>query len=49
MARGSGAKGPFEINGIDRVRVRDGLVAENIIRFDRAEFMAAVGGDVAPG
>jgi hypothetical protein len=37
IAHGTGAKGPFEITGIDRIRVgEDGRVAENIIRFDRS-------------
>lgn len=30
----TGRKGPFEISGIDRIRMRDGRVAENVIRFD---------------
>lgn len=29
IARATGAKGPFEFSGIDRIRVRGGLVAEN--------------------
>ncbi len=38
IARGTGADGEFEFSGIDRIRIIDGLVAENIIRFDSAEF-----------
>jgi len=34
----TGKHGPFELTGIDRVRVRDGLVAENLIVFDTAAF-----------
>ena len=34
ILRASGRKGVFEISGIDRIRLRDGRVAENIIRFD---------------
>jgi ketosteroid isomerase-like protein len=34
----TGADGPFEMSGIDRIRLRDGLVCENVIRLDRGEF-----------
>lgn len=34
----SGAHGTFELTGVDRVRTRDGLVAENVIVFDTAAF-----------
>lgn len=34
----TGVHGPFEISGIDRVRVRDGQVAENIVLLDTAAF-----------
>lgn len=34
ILRATGRKGMFEISGIDRIRLRDGRVAENIIRFD---------------
>jgi len=34
----TGKHGPFEMSGIDRIRLRDGLVSENVIRFDRTEF-----------
>ena len=30
----TGPIGPFTFTGIDRIRLRDGLVAENVIRFD---------------
>jgi hypothetical protein len=40
------ADGPFELSGIDRVRTRDGLVAENWIAFNTAEFKARSGEDV---
>ncbi|OBA64769.1 polyketide cyclase [Mycobacterium sp. 1100029.7] len=32
--RGTGPAGPFQIRGLDRVRTRDGLVVENVIRYD---------------
>lgn len=32
--RGTGPAGPFEIRGLDRVRTRDGMVVENVIRYD---------------
>jgi SnoaL-like domain len=34
----TGAHGPFEMSGVDRIRLRDGLVCENVIRLDRREF-----------
>jgi hypothetical protein len=34
VGRGTGPDGPFEIRGIDRVRTRDGIVVENVIRYD---------------
>ena len=34
----TGAHGPFELSGVDRIRLRDGLVCENMIRLDRGEF-----------
>jgi hypothetical protein len=43
IMRATGAEGPFELSGIDRVRQRDGLVAENIIVFDTAAFVAKAG------
>jgi SnoaL-like domain len=48
IMRATGAKGPFEMTGIDRIRLRGGLVAENIIRFDSAEFRE-LSGHEAPG
>lgn len=38
IMRATGAHGPFEISGIDRVRVRDGRVAENFVVVDTAAF-----------
>ncbi|BBX46511.1 hypothetical protein GCM10009641_43360 [Mycobacterium cookii] len=32
--RGTGPDGPFQIRGLDRVRTRDGMVVENVIRYD---------------
>lgn len=34
--QGTGPDGPFEIRGIDRVRTRDGIVVENVIRYEPA-------------
>ncbi|OBF56292.1 polyketide cyclase [Mycobacterium sp. 852002-50816_SCH5313054-b] len=34
VGRGTGPDGPFQIRGIDRVRTRDGIVVENVIRYD---------------
>ena len=34
VGRGTGPDGPFQIRGIDRVRTRDGMVVENVIRYD---------------
>ena len=34
IGRGTGPDGPFEIRGLDRVRTRDGMVVENVIRYD---------------
>ena len=39
----TGANGPFEMNGMDRTRVRDGLVCENYVFFDSSEFQQLVG------
>ncbi len=39
----TGANGPFELSGIDRVRTRGPLVAENHIVFDTAAFEARAG------
>ena len=42
IARGTGAAGPFEFSGIDRIKVSDGLVIENVVVFDTALFEALV-------
>src|ERR1700744_5862657 len=34
VGHGTGPQGPFEIRGLDRVRTRDGMVVENVIRYD---------------
>jgi hypothetical protein len=39
----TGERGPFELTGIDRVRVRGGKVAENMIVFDTAAFQQRSG------
>ncbi|HSS25980.1 MAG TPA: nuclear transport factor 2 family protein [Mycobacterium sp.] len=31
---GTGPAGPFQIRGLDRVRTRNGMVVENVIRYD---------------
>jgi ketosteroid isomerase-like protein len=45
VMHGTGARGPFELVGMDRTRVRDGLVCENYVFFDLAQFEELVGGD----
>jgi SnoaL-like domain len=34
VGQGTGPGGPFEIRGLDRVRTRDGIVVENVIRYE---------------
>ena len=34
VGHGTGPAGPFEIRGLDRVRTRDGVVVENVIRYE---------------
>ena len=34
LGRGTGPDGPIVIRGLDRVRARDGMVVENVIRYD---------------
>ena len=34
VGHGTGPDGPFEIRGLDRVRTRDGMVVENVIRYE---------------
>lgn len=36
VGHGTGPEGPFQIRGIDRVRTRDGIVVENVIRYEPA-------------
>jgi ketosteroid isomerase-like protein len=43
----TGANGPFELDGMDRTRVRDGLVCENYVFFDSAQFESVVGDTAA--
>ena len=38
----TGANGPFEMNGMDRTRVREGLVFENYNFLDSSEFQQLV-------
>lgn len=42
LARPAGPDGPVEFGGIDCIRLRDGLVAENYVAFDPTQFDAAV-------
>jgi hypothetical protein len=44
IARATGAKGPVQLTGIDRIRVHVGLVTENYVVFDTARFAALIGG-----
>jgi hypothetical protein len=37
---GTGPDGPFAIRGLDRVRTRNGMVVENVIRYDEVEISA---------
>ncbi|MGK2870283.1 MAG: nuclear transport factor 2 family protein [Mycobacterium sp.] len=37
---GTAASGPITIRGMDRVRTRDGIVVENVIRYDATELEA---------
>lgn len=37
VGRGTRPDGPFAIRGLDRVRTRDGIVVENVIRYDQVE------------
>jgi SnoaL-like polyketide cyclase len=41
IGKGTGPEGPFAIRGLDRVRTRDGMVVENVIRYDQVELSAA--------
>lgn len=43
IMRATGLRGAFEMTGIDRVRVREGLVVENLIVYDTAQFAALTG------
>jgi SnoaL-like domain len=43
VMHGKGVNGNFELTGIDRLILRDGLVVENLIRFDSAQLQALVG------
>jgi hypothetical protein len=38
--KGTGPDGLFAIRGLDRVRTRDGMVVENVIRYDQVELSA---------
>jgi hypothetical protein len=44
IARGTGAAGPFQFTGIDRIEVENGLVKENYIRYDSAELESLIAG-----
>ncbi|MGE2725796.1 nuclear transport factor 2 family protein [Mycolicibacterium pulveris] len=35
--QGTGPDGPLLIRGLDRVRTRDGIVVENVIRYDQVD------------
>jgi predicted SnoaL-like aldol condensation-catalyzing enzyme len=37
VGKGTGPDGPLAIRGLDRVRTRDGIVVENVIRYDQVE------------
>src|SRR5262249_25957228 len=44
VMRAAGADGDFELDGMERARVRDGLVCENYVFFDTAQLRRSVGG-----
>ena len=44
IARGTGAEGPFELTGLDRIRTEGGRVKENIIRYDTFAMEGATNG-----
>lgn len=48
IARGTGKRGPFEITGVDRLRVResDRQIVETMVLFDTALFEERVGAPV---
>jgi predicted SnoaL-like aldol condensation-catalyzing enzyme len=37
VGTGTGPDGPIAFRGLDRVRTRDGMVVENVIRYDQVE------------
>jgi hypothetical protein len=43
IARATGVNGKFEFSGMDRIRVQAGLVKENIVVFDTAQFDRLIG------
>ncbi len=43
IAHATGAGGPIEHSGVDRIRIVEGKVVENRIFFDRAEFERKLG------
>lgn len=43
MLHATGRLGPFQLTGVDRMRLRDGQVAENIIVFDTNAFERRAG------
>jgi len=45
IMRATGRNGPFRFTGIDRIRLRDGRVAENVIRFDSEHLRRLAGFD----
>jgi ketosteroid isomerase-like protein len=45
IMRATGRNGPFAMNGMDRTRVRDGLVCENYVFFDPAQFESLASGN----
>jgi hypothetical protein len=45
IAHGTGANGLFQMDGIDRILLEDGLVKENVVRYDSATFERLVGGN----
>ncbi len=43
VSHGTGVEGPFSMEGVDRLRIRDGQIMENVVFLDTATFRRATG------
>jgi predicted pyridoxine 5'-phosphate oxidase superfamily flavin-nucleotide-binding protein len=43
VSHGTGVDGPFSMDGVDRLRIRDGRIVENVVFLDTAAFRRATG------